>query len=150
MGATRVITAVVAQSLATLESAVSIPQLRVLVMITARGPLNLTAVADGLGVNPSNASRTCERLVSEGYLDRRDDPQDRRNLTLTLTEDGTRMVNTVMHHRRQVLQQILGRMSANQRKQLSRSMQAFTNAAASVTDGGGLSDGEGHLLRWLT
>jgi len=48
-------------------------------MIASRGPLNLRSVADGLGVHPSNTTRTCDRLVATGLLTRRDDPADRRN-----------------------------------------------------------------------
>ncbi|MFN2535463.1 MAG: hypothetical protein ABR528_09440, partial [Pseudonocardiaceae bacterium] len=55
--ATRVLVAVTAQSIASVEDQVTLPQFRVLVMIASRGPQNLTAVAQGLGVHASNATR---------------------------------------------------------------------------------------------
>jgi DNA-binding MarR family transcriptional regulator len=54
-------------------------------------------VAGALDVNPSNASRTCDRLMKAGLLDRRESPDDRRNVTLTLTEAGTWLVDKVTH-----------------------------------------------------
>src|SRR5574339_337509 len=79
-GTTRVLTAVLASSLANLAQTVTLPQWRVLVMISTRGALNLSAVAEGLGVNASNASRACDRLVATGMLARDEDPRDRRHV----------------------------------------------------------------------
>ena len=56
MDATRVLVAVVAQSVAEVEDTVTVPQLRVLVMLHGHGRLNLGAVAAGLGVHASTAS----------------------------------------------------------------------------------------------
>lgn len=149
MDTTRVLTAVVAHSLATINATVTVPQLRVLVMIDAKGPLNLSGVADGLGVNASNASRTCDRLVGAGLLDRRPDERDRRSVVLRLTDRGQRLVDTVVRQRRTMLGQIVSRLSAADRQRLSDSLGAFVEAATEVSSGGELSDGEGHLLRHL-
>jgi hypothetical protein len=51
--ATRLLVAISAQSVAAVDDVVTLPQLRVLVMVSSRGPLNLGAVAAGLGVHPS-------------------------------------------------------------------------------------------------
>jgi hypothetical protein len=53
MLAMRVLVAVTAQSVAELDERVTLPQLRVLVVIASRGPQNLAAVAQGLGVHSS-------------------------------------------------------------------------------------------------
>ena len=79
MLAARALVAISAQSVAAVDDVLTAPQLRVLVMFASRGPLKLGAVARGLGVHSSNATRACERLVSSGLLDRSDDPADRRN-----------------------------------------------------------------------
>jgi DNA-binding MarR family transcriptional regulator len=149
MAASKVLTAVVARSLVAVEPEVSLVQLRTLVMIWTNGTMNLTSVAEGLGVNPSNASRTCDRLVRIGLLDRRDDTEDRRSIQLTLTRPGKKVVEKVFAQRRRVLEQIVARMSQTQQRQLSSSLQAFVDAAAKASADGDLSDAEGHLLRWL-
>src|SRR5690349_8976899 len=95
MAAARVLVAVSAQSVAAIEDVVTLPQLRVLVMVASRTAPNLNAVANGLGVHPSNATRAVDRLVAAGLLDRRDDPTDRRNLVLELTESGRELVDHV-------------------------------------------------------
>lgn len=150
MEATRVITAAVAHSLAAVDSQVSLPQLRVMVMVRTRGPLNLSAVADGLGVNPSNASRTCDRLVQAGLLDRREAQGDRRHLALTLTAAGDELVDTVLRHRRHVLAQVVDHMDEAHRGTLQTALTSFTAAAREAAELGHLADGDGELLRWVT
>lgn len=149
MDTTRVLTAVAAHSLATLGAAVSVPQLRVLVMIDSQGPMNLSAVAEGLGVNASNASRACDRLVTSGLLDRRPDDRDRRSIVLSLTDRGERLVGTVVRQRRAMLEQIVSRMSVPDQRLLTACLEAFVVAAEQMSADGGLSDGDGHLLRRL-
>src|SRR6478736_4378874 len=64
LAASRVLVGVAAQSLADIEDAVSVPQLRAMMILTTRGPLHLTALADDMGVHPSNATRACDGVVS--------------------------------------------------------------------------------------
>jgi DNA-binding MarR family transcriptional regulator len=149
MDTTRVMTAIVAHSLADLDEPVTVPQLRVLVMIQGRGPLNLSAVAEGLGVNASNASRTCDRLVSGGLLDRRRAEEDRRSVVLSLTAEGERVVDALMRQRQGMLEQIVARMPAREQQRLAKSLEAFLQAAATVGEDGGLTDEDGHLVRRL-
>lgn len=134
MAATRVLVAVSAQSVAAVDDLVTLPQLRVLVMVGSRGGLNLGAVAAGLGVHPSNATRAVERLVVAGLLDRRDDPTDRRNLVLELSVEGRALVDRVMDERRAAIAAILERMPASRRRALVPVLRAFAAAAGEVPD----------------
>ncbi|HKV22888.1 MAG TPA: MarR family transcriptional regulator [Mycobacterium sp.] len=52
--------------------------------------MNLAAVADDLNVNPSNASRTCDKLIRAGLLDRDVSELDRRHIDLSLTAAGAK------------------------------------------------------------
>ena len=151
MRASKVVSAAIAHSLAVADAKVTLPQLRVLVMVQDSGPLNMSAVATGLGVNASNASRTCDRLVRGGLLDRREDPGDRRNVVLTLTSSGRRLVSSMLRQREAIFAQVVERMAPEGRSQLTLGLTAFSDAARKMSaEGGGLSDGEGHLLGWLT
>ena len=62
MRASRALVGITAASIMTVDDVVTVPQLRVMMMIATRGAMNLAAVADGLQVNPSNASRLVDRL----------------------------------------------------------------------------------------
>lgn len=134
MLAARVLVGVSAQSVAAVEDEVTLPQLRVLVMVASRDELNLGSVAAGLGVHPSNATRAVDRLVKAGLLDRRDDPTDRRNLVLTLTSAGSRLVERVMNDRRSAIADILSRMPAGRRRSLIPVLRSFAEAGGEVPD----------------
>jgi DNA-binding MarR family transcriptional regulator len=132
--ASRAIVGIAAAAVAELDDAVTVPQLRVLVMVHSRGPLNLTAVAAALEVNPSNASRTCDRLIRAGLLDRRDAPDDRRNVTLSLTDEGRSLVEKLTKHRRNAIERVLRRMEAADRDQLAEALDKFATAAGEPAD----------------
>jgi DNA-binding MarR family transcriptional regulator len=83
-------------------------------------------------------------------LDRREAPDDRRNVALTLTPAGRRLVSSMLGQRRTIFGQVAARMGVHERAQLRVGLTAFSDAARDVsTEGVGLSDGDGHLLRWL-
>jgi DNA-binding MarR family transcriptional regulator len=134
MSAARVLVAVSARSVAAVEDVVTLPQLRVLVVVASRTAPNLGKVADGLGVHPSNATRAVDRLVSAGLLQRSEDPADRRNLVLTLTTEGQNLVDQVMGDRRDAISAILDRMPPSRRRSLVPIMRAFAEAAGETLD----------------
>lgn len=123
---------ITAQSVAAVGSEVTLPQLRVLVMVASRGPLNLQAVAIGLGVHPSNATRACDRLDCAGLLSRRDDPADRRNVVLELTDAGHDLVARVMGIRRAAVEELLGRMAPRDRRALVPLLRSFVETGGEV------------------
>lgn len=134
MAAARVLVAVVANSVSEVEDQVTLPQLRVLVLLATRGPLNLVAVAVSMGVHPSNATRAVERLVVAGLVHRRDDPTDRRHVILTLTSDGQALVDSVFARRRAAIEQVVQRMPQTKRRALPGAFESFADAAGEVPE----------------
>jgi len=134
MAAARVLVGVVAQSIADVEDQVTLPQLRVLVMVATRGPLNLATVAEGLGVHASNATRTVDRLVAAKLIDRRDAADDRRNVSITLTRSGQRLVDAVFEQRRSAIEAVLDRMPESKRRALPNALESFAAAAGEAPE----------------
>lgn len=128
MGAARVLVGVIVRSIDTVEDQVTLPQLRILMLVATRDELNLSALADALGVHPSNASRACDRLVEAGLLTRRDSAADRRNLVLDLSRQGRAVVDSVSTARRDALRTILQRMGEEQRRHLGPVLLSFATA----------------------
>ena len=129
MLAARALIGIAAQSVAEVEDQVTLPQLRVLVLIESRGTLNLNRLAEAMGVHPSNATRACDRLVATGLLLRRESTTDRRNLVLELTDRGKDLVDSVIAHRRSAVEDVLSRVPERHRRRLKTSMSAFANGA---------------------
>jgi DNA-binding MarR family transcriptional regulator len=131
MLASRAVLAAAVRALASLGPGVTVPQMRVLVLLWTGEPLNVTAVAEGLGVNASNASRTVDRLVTAGLVQRAERPVDRRHVALTLTEDGRAFVEELMRRRERELATIVDRMSDADRQRLMAALEPFNQAASS-------------------
>lgn len=129
MHATQRLVAITAQAMADVEDVVTLPQFRVLVMVATAGSLNLRSVAAELKVHPSNATRTCDRLVSGGLLSRRENPEDRRQSLLTLTDAGRRLIDSVLDRRRTAIGEVLARLPEERRAGLAAHLDAFTEAA---------------------
>jgi DNA-binding MarR family transcriptional regulator len=129
MRASRALVGITAASIAEVDDRVTVPQLRVMMMIATRGAMNLVAVAAGLGVSSPNASRICDRLLKAGMLDRREDLEDRRHVTLTLTADGDALVAELIRHRRNAVRRILRTMTPREREDLAIVMNGFADAA---------------------
>ncbi|GGL92004.1 MarR family winged helix-turn-helix transcriptional regulator [Nakamurella endophytica] len=128
LAASRVLVGVSAQSLAAVEDRVSVAQFRLLVILASRGTLGLNALAEAMGVHPSNATRACDRLVGLGLLDRRENPADRRQLALALTPAGVAVVQEVMTARRAAIAEILERVPAGRREGVGEAMQILAVA----------------------
>jgi DNA-binding MarR family transcriptional regulator len=132
MAASRAINAVVVRSLAEVDTSITVPQLRVLVMLSAHDAVNLTAVAEGLGVNASNASRTCDQLVAKSLVDRREDPHDRRHKSLALSAPGRRLLSKVMRRRQKKLQEVVDALESRDQRDLMRTLDKFNAAAETI------------------
>ncbi|WP_210085609.1 MarR family transcriptional regulator [Mycobacterium sp. OAE908] len=133
MRASRALVGIAAASVAEVDDVVTVPQLRVLTMIFTRGPMNLASVAAGLGVSAPNASRICDRVMKAGLLDRSEDPSDRRNITLALTDDGRALIERVTAHRRTAIRRVLRKMTAREREALTSALDTFAQAAGEPT-----------------
>lgn len=126
--ASRLLVAISAQSIAGVDEAITIPQFRVLVLLSNRGPINLATLAGLLGVQPSAAGRMVDRLVSAGLLDRRPHPDSRRELLAALTDHGRQVVGEVTKRRRAEIARIVDKMPTPERHDLVRALTAFTAA----------------------
>ncbi|MEU6573280.1 MarR family transcriptional regulator [Streptomyces sp. NPDC046805] len=132
MAASRLIVALSARALAAVDVPLTLPQLRSLVALHACGPIKLAAMAATLGVNPSTALRMVERLESIGLIDRRANPDNRREVVLRLTPTGQDLVDQVLSHRRTAIRTLVERLPARERAGLVPALRALTAAAQTV------------------
>ncbi len=132
--AARAFVGIVARSLADAEAELTPPQLRVLMIIATRGPLNLTDLALVMAVHPSNATRAADRLVTGGFLDRQESVVDRRRTVLSLTPAGRALVDAIVERRRATFEEVLARMTERQQRALATGLAAFATAAGEPTE----------------
>lgn len=134
LAACRILVALSAQSIAAVEGVADVSQVRALVVISSRGSVSLGELAAAANLHPSRASRLCDRMVAEGLIHRADDPANRRQLILTLTPGGERVVRTVMQHRRAAITPILAQLTKPRRAELVSVLQEFAAAGCEPSE----------------
>lgn len=144
LAACRILVTLSARSIAAVEDVADLAQMRALVVMASRGSVSLGELATAANLHLTRASRLCDRMVAEGLIHRADDPADRRQLTLTLTPSGERVVHTVMQHRRDAIKPILARLTKQRSAELISALQEFATA------GGEPSDLELWAMGWTT
>ena len=133
--ASRVLVAVAARSLADHETEISLQQYRALVVLASRGTLRPVDLAEALGVDPSTATRLCDRLVTKRLISRRRQASDRRVVHLDLSGRGRLLVQSVTERRREEIRRILASIPRSERDGLIRAFRAFGTAAGEVPEG---------------
>ncbi|MEO7070521.1 MAG: MarR family transcriptional regulator [Nostocoides sp.] len=125
----RVLVGVSARSLAEVEETVTLSQFRTLVVLRAHDGTRLNQLATRLGVGPSTALRSVDRLIAAGLVVRAENQRDRREVVIGLTDTGIRLVDDVTERRRDAIRDIANVMSPMQRETLIRALMAFSAAA---------------------
>ena len=93
--------AISARSIAQVDETITIPQFRALVILSARGSINVKTLAGLLHVQRSTTGRMVEQLITAGLINRRPHPALRRELVVELTPRGQEMVHAVTGRRRE-------------------------------------------------
>ncbi|WP_028801449.1 MarR family winged helix-turn-helix transcriptional regulator [Streptomyces sp. 142MFCol3.1] len=115
-------------------------QLKALKAVGARSELNLTELADTVGIALPAASRLCDRLEAAGLVQRVPHPHNRRALQLLLTPQGGRLLTEIGERRTLSLSAVLAAMSPVQRAALDEGLRAFHDARRSPGAGCGADE----------
>ena len=126
----RALVAVASRSIAAVDEAVTLPQFRALVVLDrADAGLNVGELAHELRIQPSTATRLCDRLVRRRLAHRRVNPRNRREVTILLTGAGRELVSEVTRRRRREIASIMAKVPASQRIAIVDALTAFREAA---------------------
>lgn len=127
--ASRALLGVVANSVTGALQQVTLPQFRVLVILSSHGPLRIGALAELMHANPSTFSRTVDRLELGSWVERRANPGSRREVLVEATDAGLALVDEVTQQRRAEIARILERVPATQQALIAEALTLFADAA---------------------
>jgi DNA-binding MarR family transcriptional regulator len=132
--ASRVMVGIAVRSLAGNPDDVTLPQYRTLVELAFGGPRRLADLAEALSVSPSTATRMCDRLVRKELVSRTRDELDRREVKLTITALGRKVVSDVIERRRAEVRDMLLAIPIPLRRQLVNSLTLLATAAGEAPE----------------
>jgi DNA-binding MarR family transcriptional regulator len=105
---------------------VSPVQLRALTSLRQKGEANLAQLAEDIGITVSTASRLVDRLVSADWVHRAASETNRREISLTLTGTGKRLLRRYDRRRVALLKECLERVPADRRDAVVEALAELT------------------------
>ena len=109
----------------------SMQQLRAMYLLREEDEASVGRLAELFGMRLPAASLLADRLVRAGLVDRRDDPEDRRRVLLSLSRAGNRLVTELREGNYQPMRRWMGAMASEDLAALKRGLRALADAASS-------------------
>lgn len=109
-------------------------QLQVLAVLRAAPGSTGQQLAEALGVSTPTMSGIVDRIASKGWLDREQDPHDRRRVLLHLTPEAEEMLAELEVPVHRVKARILDRLDEDDLRELARLTDRMRDAAREVED----------------
>ncbi|MCA9402764.1 MAG: MarR family transcriptional regulator [Candidatus Omnitrophica bacterium] len=99
---------------------ISQSQLLMLMAVKAKQPCRLSELSREMEVSNPTASGLVDRLVQHGLVERSANPNDRRAVSISLSERGEKLVAKFRHHSKERWQEILTNMTSQDQNDFIR------------------------------
>ncbi len=115
-----------------LEVQVTMPQAKLLYLLGASGDLHMSDLVARLGVSLSTISGLVDRVVDQGLAHRREDPVDRRQVVVGLTDAGAAFIDRFRELGADQMRDLLALLDDEELESMRRTTIALTRAAAAA------------------
>lgn len=109
---------------------ISMQQLRAMFFLRDEEEATVGRLAELFGFGLPAASLLADRLVRAGYVERREDPADRRRVLLSLTRVGVRVVTDLREGSHSVLRRWMSSLAPEDLAALTRGWRALAEVAS--------------------
>ena len=92
----------------------------------------MSEISERFEVTPAAASQLVDKLVQNGYIQREEDPNDRRAKLLNLTDAGRDLVQQGIEERYRWMDQLSGRLTEAESIQISEALDILTRVATDL------------------
>ncbi len=107
----------------------TMPQFKILHLLYGHGAMRMSALAKVLGKNISTATGIVDNLVEARFIQRQEDPEDRRAVVVGLTEKGSSLCESFEQQGWHTLRRLLARMNNEELQIVLQSFELFGRAA---------------------
>lgn len=116
------------------STGLSMPQFSLLMQMHFKGACGMSEVSDRFDITPAAASQLVDKLVQNGFIQREEDPNDRRARMLNLTDNGRKLIRQGMEERYRWVDELAGRLTSEERAQVSSALDILTRAAQQLEE----------------
>ena len=107
------------------SGAITFAQMRVLWVLEMRRDVTPGRLAEALGISSSSATEVADRLAGGGYVRRGAATGDRRQVLLSLTPRGRRLLDDFARRRRERFRRLLRVLSARDVSQMAAALETL-------------------------
>ena len=107
-------------------------QAKLLYVVMAAGELSLSEIAGRLRVTPSTASGAVDHLVGLGLLTRADDPANRRQIRVSITQPGLDTIERISELGKRQMTALFSVIADRDLAVLERAIRILSDAAANL------------------
>ncbi len=111
------------------STGLSMPQFSILMQLHHKGPCGMSEISERFDISNAAASQLVDKLAQAGYLDRTEDPSDRRAKQLKLSPKGAKLVDKGINERYRWMDQLTDNLNADEQKKVSEALTILTEAA---------------------
>jgi DNA-binding MarR family transcriptional regulator len=114
----------------------TMPQLKVTLILFMGGPSRMSTLASDLGVSMATATGVVDRLVDRGLVVREGDPADRRVVICRLSDEGESLISGLWQLSRDQLGLMLQNLSPDQLQLITDALDALVQAGQALRSDG--------------
>jgi len=111
------------------STGLSMPQFGLLMQMHHKGPCGMSQVSERFEITPAAASQLVDKLVQNGFIQREEDPNDRRAKLLNLTDKGRELIQRGMQERYRWVDELGERLTPEERVKITEALNIMTEAA---------------------
>ncbi|MBI5840702.1 MAG: MarR family transcriptional regulator [Chloroflexi bacterium] len=111
------------------STGLSMPQFSILMQLHHKGACGVSDISERFDITNAAASQLVDKLVQSGYLERTEDPSDRRAKVLNLTDQGRSFVVQGIQERHRWMDDLVKNLSTEERVKVSEALAILTEAA---------------------
>jgi DNA-binding MarR family transcriptional regulator len=119
---------------------VTMPQAKVLYLVALQPDLPMSGIAAELGVGAPAVSGLVDRLVALGYVERREDPADRRQQLVGITDAGTTALERLRELNTNAMRRLIAGLDPEELEALRISLIALDREVQHLFGGGAHTD----------
>jgi len=116
------------------NTGLSMPQFSILMQLRYRGTCSVSDISDRFDFSAAAASQLVDKLVQAGYLERAEDPTDRRAKLLSLSTKGEELINQGIEERHRWMDDLVGTLSLEDQKKVADALAILTKAAQQLEE----------------
>ena len=116
------------------ETGLSFSQLNVLMRLYHGGNSGVSEIGEQMGVTSAAASQAIDRLVTQGLIERSEDPSDRRAKRLALTPKGRTLIEKGIEARSQWVEGLTDAFTPEQQSMIVSALALLTEASRTTKE----------------